>query len=85
MLSKLFNWLFRSRKYKITLLAKNWSVIKDGIHVKSIPSKDELIFIQEFNKYYTVFNVIHAYSENNNDGVFVIITELIKTPEKKII
>jgi len=60
----------------ISILNSNWEPIMMNLKVKSIPRRDELIYLND--KYHEVINVIHMIKEKQD--IFVIIRELEKQP-----
>lgn len=72
-----------SNKKKITILNKKWETILEKIEVKDLPRKDELIFLEKLEKYYSVINIIHHLGSTTKDWYFVIVDELTKQPEIK--
>lgn len=67
-----------SKKYRITLLNKDWVEIKSNILVSYIPGKDNLIYVEAEGKYYTVLNVIHKFDKKFNESFFIILDQMIK-------
>jgi hypothetical protein len=67
------------RKYSITLINESWEQIKTTIKLAHIPRKDELIYLEEFEKYFKVINVIHNITKKH--GIFLVIQEYL---EKKV-
>ncbi len=63
--------MFFSKKYTVTFLNSKWEIVKSNIKLKSIPQRDEYIYMDD--KYYDVLNVVHSLDKNHN--IFVIIQE----------
>ncbi len=63
--------MFFSKKYTVTFLNSKWEIVKLNIKLKSIPQRDEYIYMDD--KYYDVLNVVHSLDKNHN--IFVIIQE----------
>jgi hypothetical protein len=63
--------MFFSKKYTITFLNSKWEIVKSNIKLKSIPQRDEYIYMDD--KYYDVLNVVHVI--NKKHEIFVIIQE----------
>jgi hypothetical protein len=62
------------RKHSISILNKSWHPIATKVHsLKFIPRQGELIFLEEFNQYFKVLNVI--YYLNKKQGIFIIVDE----------
>lgn len=61
------------KKYDITFLDEKWEMISKNVKAKFIPRTHELIFIEEFGKYYRVANVV--YNFKNGQGIYIIIEE----------
>lgn len=72
--------------YKIEIVNKNWELV-DTIKVNSVPSTDDLIYIREEDKYYTVNVIIHKVEPRwllpNKVVITVVISETDKTILKK--
>lgn len=64
------------RKYLVSILNENWDIIKDSVKLTVIPRANELLYISEYNLYYTVINVIHYL--NDKQGVFLIVKPIKK-------
>lgn len=58
--------MFVKSKHTVTLLNDNWEIIKDKIHLSSIPKKDELIYIDDIKTYYRIISVIHRLQPKHN-------------------
>lgn len=65
------------RKYSVTILDEKWSHLRSDIRVAIIPRKDELIYLEEFKKYFNVIRVIHYL--NKKHGIFLIVSEFIES------
>lgn len=63
--------MFFSKKYTITFLNSKWEIVKSNIKLKSVPQRDEYIYMD--NRYYDVLNVVHSI--NKNHEIFVVIEE----------
>jgi hypothetical protein len=63
--------MFFSKKYTITFLNSKWEIVKSNIKLKSVPQRDEYIYMDD--RYYDVLNVVHSI--NKNHEIFVIIEE----------
>ena len=59
------------RKYSVTILDENWGPIKDSLKLFVIPRTDEMIYLDIYQKYYKVLNVVHYL--NDKHGIFVIV------------
>lgn len=51
--------IFKRNKKSVTLLDEKWNVVVANIKFNTLPRIDELIFIPEEQKYYSVINVIY--------------------------
>ena len=58
--------MFLKSKYIVTLVDENWVVIKDKVNLFSIPKQDELMYIDEKEKYYRIMYVIHHLRPKHN-------------------
>ena len=66
-----------NKKCKVSFINTNWEFIKQNVVLDILPNRDELIYIEEFGKYFEVINVVHKLNSKHN--IFVIIKEF---PEK---
>lgn len=51
--------MFFKSKHIVTLLDEKWQTIKTNVKLSAIPKQDELMYIEEFKKYYRIMYVIH--------------------------
>ena len=58
--------MFFKSKHIVTLLDDKWQIIKDKVPLSSIPKQDELMYIDEFKKYYRIMYVIHHLQPKHN-------------------
>jgi hypothetical protein len=65
--------MFR-KKYSLSILDDKWKIIRGNIKLHYIPRKNELIYLEEFKKYFEIINVVHYL--NNKQGIFLIIRDL---------
>lgn len=63
--------MFFDKKYTVTFLNSKWETVKSEVKLKSIPQRDEYLYMD--NKYYDVLNVVHSINKNHN--IFIIIEE----------
>jgi hypothetical protein len=68
-----------SRKYSMTIMDENWDVLKNNLKFSFLPQKDDFIFLEEFNEYFTVINTVHYI--NKKHGIFLIVK---KFSQKKL-
>ena len=61
------------RKYSISILDESWSILVSDLKLEFIPRENELIFLDEKNKYFLILNVIHYL--NKKQGIFLIVKE----------
>ena len=61
------------RRYSVTIMNESWKTLKNDTKLHSIPRRDELVYLEEYQKYFNVTNVIHYL--NNKHGIFVIVRE----------
>lgn len=66
-------WLFR-RKTPITVLNKDWSVLKNRIKVSHVPRRGEMLFFEKEQTYYQIVNVVHNFK--NKHGIFIIVEKV---------
>lgn len=67
------------KRHSVTILDRNWKVIKNKVKLRVIPRYGEYIYIEENEQYYKVLNIIHYL--NNKRGVFIIVDRFgDKTP-----
>lgn len=69
------------RKYSVSILNENWTLIKDSVKLTFIPRANELLYFNE--SYYNIINVIHYL--NDKQGVFLIVKPMEKILEKKVL
>ncbi len=62
------------KKYSVSLLDDKWEVIRGNVKVHFIPRKNEFIYLEEFEKYFEVLNVVHYL--NKKHGIFLIIKSI---------
>ncbi len=72
---------FYSDKYSVTILERNWMVLKSNVSLISLPRISEYIYLND--KYYQVINVVHDLTKNNKR--LVIVDEVTAPEIKKII
>ena len=63
--------MFFDKKYTVTFLNSKWEIVKSNIKLKSIPQRDEYIYMDD--KYFDVLNVIHSLGKTHQ--ILVIIDE----------
>jgi len=61
--------MFR-KKVKIRFIDTNWAIIKDNFFMKTIPRKDELVYINDI--YYEIVNILHDISGKDESTIAVI-------------
>jgi len=62
------------KKQSISILNKSWQpIVPVEKRLRFIPRQGELIFLEEFNQYFKVLNVI--YYLNKKQGIFIIVDE----------
>ena len=70
------------RKYSITILDENWSELKTNIRLSIVPKEGELIYMEEFNKYFNVVRVIH-YLKDKTQGIFIVVNNYLHQKDDK--
>jgi hypothetical protein len=63
--------MFFNKKYTATFLNSKWEIVKPNVKLKSIPQRDEYIYMND--KYYDVLNVVHSLGVKHQ--IFVLIEE----------
>jgi len=58
--------MFFKSKHIVTLLDDKWQMIKSNVNLSAIPKQDELMYIDEFEKYYRIMYVIHHLHPKHN-------------------
>lgn len=58
--------MFFKSKHIVTLLDEKWQTIKSDVKLLAIPKQDELMYIEEFKKYYRIMYVIHHLHPKHN-------------------
>jgi hypothetical protein len=61
-------------KASVIFLDEKWQTIKDGVKVDFIPRMNELVYLEEYNKYFRVANTIYSF-KGKKQFVYVIIEE----------
>jgi hypothetical protein len=69
-------WPFSRRKFSVSLLNRDWSVIQDVIKVVHVPRRGEIIYIDSVG-YLQVVNIVHNIQ--SKQGIFVIVEKIDKT------
>jgi hypothetical protein len=64
------------RKYSVTILDESWKVLRPDMRLSIIPRTGELVYLEEFTKYFVVIKVIHYL--NKKHGIFLIIGDYIE-------
>jgi len=65
------------RKYSVTILNESWKTLRSDLKVSIIPRTGELVYLEEFAKYFIVIKVIHYL--NKKHGIFLIIDDYIES------
>jgi len=63
--------MFR-RKHSIRIIFEDWSILKDGLKVKTLPRRDEFLIFESTLPYYQVVNVIHTYNKSKIKTIIVV-------------
>ena len=58
------------RKYSVTIIDENRNVVHLAL-LKSLPRRDEFIYLESHGKYFKVLNIIHYLTEKQ--GVYVVV------------
>ena len=61
------------KRHSITIMNDKWEVLKNNHKLSNLPRNGEFIYLEEYNSYFKVVNVIHYL--NNKHGIFIIVRE----------